>query len=152
MTSEHQTSTPENPRKRIRTGNVIKSVGVVAAAGLLTTWVAGPRGADKPAPDQPPTYGELAQQSAQHPYDPSQDELLIGNIKIKPSSQHRDFPAGAVLHEPRVHEYAVAHPDESTALTDSSLSLPSAESYSVVARDIDHDGDTDAIAVPNEKG
>ena len=125
-----------------RTLTAIAGVGAVAA----TAYLALPRGEQTPAP-QPETYTEKAQDAAQQPYNPSTDTLVVGNIKVHPRNPNRNTPSEAVLGNSEVKTYVVNNGDESSSLTASSMALPQAESFAVVTRDIDHDGDPDAVAV-----
>ena len=127
-------------------GTVAGGLGVVG----LAAWALLPRGEQPPAP-QPESFEAQVQESAQVPYDPSTDELVIDGIKVKPANGDANTPSEAVLSHPQVQEYVATNPDESSSITASALSLPSTESttYAVVERDVDGDGDTDAVAVPS---
>jgi len=135
----------QNESRPSRTVATLAAVGTVAASAFLLL----PRGEDKPAP-QPETYTEMAQDSAQTPYDAANDVLVSDNIRISPRNAQKDTPSEAVLSDAGVQTYVVDNPDQSSSLTASSMSLPQAEGYAVVERDIDGDGDTDAVAVPKE--
>jgi hypothetical protein len=125
----------------------------VGTAALLALGFA-PRSHDAPAPTPTPdTFVDQAQQSAQTPYDPAKDELLIGNIRVKPGNSNLNSASEAVLGNPDVKAFEAANPDETTSLEASAMVLPTNASgeYAVVARDVDNDGDSDAIAVPSNK-
>lgn len=121
-------------------------------ATALTALAIAPRGGDTPAP-QPESFTDKVQESAQIPYDPSKDELVIDGIRIKPGNALRNTPSEAVLSNREVKAYVAQHPEESSSITSSTMALPTNESgeYVVVKRDIDKDGDRDAIAVSAEE-
>jgi hypothetical protein len=124
----------------------------VALAGIAGTAMAlsGPQEQPK-QPVQPESFTEQVQESAQTPYDPATDELVINGIKVKPANANRNNPSEAVLGSEKVQEFVAQHPDESSSITTSAMSLPSdAKEAGIVLRDVDHDGDTDAVAVELE--
>jgi hypothetical protein len=142
-TNIHQQETDQGPSR-------LAKAGLVGAAALVALGFA-PRSTDaqESVPEQK-TYVDLAQESAQQPYDPTTDELVIDGIRVKPADESRNTPSEALLSNPEVANYIAQNPDEAASLEASSLDLPTNESgeYVVVGRDIDNDGDTDAVAVP----
>lgn len=125
--------------------NILKIVSVPAVA-LAAVALASSQDADPTTVEK--TYQEHAQDAAQTPYDPATDELVIDNIRVKPNNDKKNNPSQAVLNDARVQDYADQHPEESTSLTASSMALSShSNEFVVVKRDIDNDGDTDAVAV-----
>ena len=143
------TQLPETEPKKI---NLKLMFGVGGAALLALGFL--PRSHDAPAPaPTPESLIDQAQESAQTPYDPSTDELLIGNIRLKPNNPNLNSASQAVLGNPDVQAFTAANPDEATSIEASAMVLPTDTSgeYAVVARDIDNDGDTDAVAVPAGK-
>jgi hypothetical protein len=144
---EHKNA-DKNEKGSARPSTLI-AVGLTALAALAV----GPRSHDAPKPiPEPESYTDLAQESAQEAYDPVKDELVIDGIKIKPGNPERNSASEAVLGDPAVKEFMQQHPDETAAVESSALALPSSETgeYAVVKRDIDADGDTDAVAVPKQ--
>lgn len=143
IAGEHDATSSRSERKSKLP--LLLGAGAAAVAG----WLMLPRGDDAPAP-VPETFTDHVVESAQHPYDPATDEMVIDGIRIKPGNAHRDTPSEAVLGNSDVKAYMTDNPDEIASLKTSSLSLPSTESgtYAVVERDVDNDGDTDAVAVP----
>jgi hypothetical protein len=121
-------------------------------ATALTALAIAPRGGDAPAP-QPESFTDKVQESAQTPYDPSKDELVIDGIRIKPGNALRNTPSEAVLSDREVKAYIDRHPEESSSLTSSAMVLPTNETgeYVVVKRDVDKDGDRDSVAVSTEE-
>jgi hypothetical protein len=118
-------------------------VGIAATANVLN---AAP---DKPAPVKPESFTEKVQESAQVPYDPRTDELKIANIRVKPGSPNKNNPSEAVLRDPEVQQFVENNPDEASSVTTSAMSMPAdTREAAVVMRDVDHDGDDDAVAVP----
>ncbi len=146
-----ETNTPRSESEKGH--STLATAGIVGAAALVALGFA-PRGQEAPAPSpQPETYTDKAQDSAQHAYDPSKDELVIDGIRIKPNDSNLNSPSEAVLGNTEVATYIVNNPDEAASIEASSLSLPTNASgeYVVVSRDIDADGDADAVAVPAGK-
>jgi hypothetical protein len=140
---------PETETKKSRIGLML---GVGAAALVALGFY--PRSHEAPAPaPTPDSLIDQAQESAQVPYDPSTDELLIGNIRVKPANPNLNSASEAVLGNPDVKTFTAANPDEASTVEASALVLPTNASgeYVVVARDVDNDGDTDAVAVPSGK-
>jgi hypothetical protein len=131
--------TPELSRNARRT---ITALGA-ATAVLGTAWLAGPRSHDAPQPDDKKNFTEQVIESAHTPYDPATDELVIDGIRVKPGGT----PSEAVLGDPRVKAFVENHPDESSSVTTSAMSLPGGDEAGIVMRDVDHDGDKDAVAV-----
>jgi hypothetical protein len=129
-------------------------IGGITLIGLAALSALGiSRSHDAPAPTpEPQSYTDLAQESAQTPYDPAADELVVGGIKIKPGNPDRNTPSEAVLNHPEVKEYLATNPDEVAAVESSALSLPSNATgeYVVSAEDIDGDGDLDSVAKSKE--
>lgn len=132
--------------RRFTNGQILAGVGTIAVAALALL----PRGGDQAPAPVPESFSDQVQESAQKAYDPSTDELIINGIKIKPANSNKNSASEAVLSDTEVQAYMAENPDEVASLETSSLSLPSTESntYAVVKRDVDNDGDTDAIAVP----
>lgn len=131
------------PDRRLKPGKIAGAVGVLGVAA----WALLPRPDQPPAP-VPETFAEKVADSAQKPYNPDTDEIVIDGIRIKPNNPERNTPSEAVLHHPDVKAYVAAHPDESSAVTTSAMSLSSSkEGYALVERDVDSDGDNDTLAV-----
>lgn len=127
-------------------------LGVAALATALGLTALGffPRSTEAPAPvSAPESYTDKAQDSAQQSYDPSKDELVIDGIRIKPHNSELNSPSEAVLGSKDVQSFMAANPDEAASIEASSMALPTNEAgeYVVVNRDIDADGDKDAVAV-----
>mgnify|MGYP000854685729 CR=1 FL=1 len=140
---------PEQVRDH-RPGRVLTALGATAAV-LGTAWLAAPRSHDAPLPDDKKTFSEEVAESAQKPYDPAKDELVIDGIRVKPGNPDRNTPSEAVLGDPRVKAFVEANPDESSSVTTSAMSLPGGNEAGIVMRDVDHDGDKDAVAVQIEE-
>lgn len=136
-------SRPEQvPDRRLSVPATIALGGAVVSSAL---WLAGPRPDDAPKSTDP-TLTEYAQESANTPYDPSKDKLVIDNVTLSPEN---NTPSEAVLGNESVQTYIASNSDEELSLVASATSLPTDyEEYAVVERDIDNDGDTDAVAVP----
>lgn len=130
-------------------GRVLTALGATAAV-LGTAWLVAPRSPDAPQPDDTKNFTEQVAESANHPYDPAKDELVIDGIRVKPGNPELNTPSEAVLHDPRVKEFVVDNPDESSSITTSAMSLPGGNEAGIVMRDVDHDGDKDAVAVQIE--
>lgn len=141
-----ETNSERNESERSKS-KLTTALGVGGVA--LLALAIFPRSNEAPAPvPEPMTYTDLAQESAQIPYDPSTDELVIDGIRIKPGDPARNSASEAVLGNQEVQSYMASNPAEAPSLEASSLSLPTNETgeYVVVKRDIDNDGDTDAVA------
>lgn len=147
----HETNTPRSESENGH--STLATAGIVGAAALVALGFSS-RGQETPSPSPAPeSYTDKAQNSAQQAYDPSVDELIIDGIRIKPGNTSLNSPSEAVLGNAEVATYIVDNPDEAASLEASSLALPMNASgeYVVVERDIDADGDTDAVAVPAGK-
>lgn len=136
---------PQRPLER--TPSMLPRIALVGAVAGTAAWLFAPKHDDAPDPT-PPTYSEQAEQSAEHPYDPAKDTLIVDDIKVMPNNSHKDTPSEAVLNNEEVNQYIDTNPDESTSLYASATSLDDHPEYAVVERDIDGDGDKDAVAVP----
>ncbi len=141
-----ETNTPKNESERGH--SKLGVAGLVTALGLTALGFA-PRSNEAQAP-APESFTDQVQESAQQSYNPETDKLVIDGITISPADTTIDTPSEAVLANPDVQTYIANNPDETASLETSSMSLPSTESstYAVVERDVDADGDTDAVAVP----
>ncbi len=129
-------------RRRKRTRDVLGVSAALLAAGG-TYWLVGPRAHDAP-PEPTKTFEDAVTDSAQRPYDPAKDELVIGNIRVKPGHT----ASYSILTNERVKAFEATNPDEKASIMTSAMTVPSNHSkYAVVERDVDNDGDTDAIAV-----
>lgn len=125
--------------------------GALLALGAIgtTAWLSGAfSGDNEPAP-VPATYAEQAADAAKKPYNPATDTIVIGNMRIQPGNPAFDTPSEAVLGNNEVKQYEAANPDEVSSVTSSALALdvPDSANIGLVERDIDGDGDKDAIAV-----
>lgn len=119
--------------------------GVAAVAAVAT--LAGPAlRHDTPAPEPKKTYVQKVEESANKPYDPSKDTIVINGIKIKPGNPDKNTPSEAILSNRKVQEFVDANPNQSAAITTSAMTGSGSE-FAVVERDVDGDGDMDAIAV-----
>lgn len=142
------TPTPDvrrRPERGLPVAPLLLGLGAVAATALFAL----PRPGGE-APASPERYTESAQNQADVPLS-ADDTVLIDNIKVKAGNPKADTASEAVLGDPRVKAYVDSHPDQSSAITASALSLPyTGGEYAIVERDIDDDGDGDAVAVPIE--
>ena len=135
----------DSPRVSSRLLKVgVAAAGVAAAAGILL-----PRSGNE-LPPEPQSFNEHIQESVQKSYNPKTDELLIDNVNIKPNDPNNDTVSEAVQNNTEINAYKQDNPDEVPSLVTSAYSVPSAESYYVVGRDVDGDGDKDAIVVASE--
>jgi hypothetical protein len=151
MTEFDNSKTETQTTRTERTpGRVLTALGATAAV-LGTAWLAAPRSHDAPQPDEHKDFTEQAAESAHEPYDPAKDDLVIGNIRVKHGDPKRDTPSEAVLSDPRVKEFVAEHPNESSSITTSAMSLPGGKEAGIVMRDINHDGEKDAVAVEINK-
>ena len=133
-------------RRRKRTETAL-GVGAALLAAGGTYWLVGPRAHDAP-PEPTKTFEDAVSDSAQQSYDPSKDELVIGNIRVKPGHT----ASHSILTDKRVKAFEAANPDEKASIMTSAMTVPSSHSeYAIVERDVDADGDTDAVAVAVEK-
>jgi len=132
-----------------RTKEVVKNiaaVGTVAAAAFL----AMPRpGGEAPAPAEP-SYTEAVQESVNTApsYNPETDELVFKGVRVKPNNSAKNTPSEAVMSYPKTIDYIAEHPSEKTAIVTSAELLPGMTQEAAIAlRDVDGDGDMDAIAL-----
>lgn len=125
-----------------------KRLAAVALVGGLALGFA-PRGEQEAPAPEPKSLIELAQDAAHIPVNVETD-TLIANVVVNAKNP---TPGEAVFNNPAVKAYTAENPDELTSLETSTYSLPFSESgkYAVVERDIDKDGDSDAVAVPAEE-
>lgn len=145
-----------NPETQKSNETTKGKLGLIAGFGATALLALGfmPRSHEAPAPTPTPdNLIDHAQESAQTPYDPSTDELVIGNIRVKPGNPELNSASQAVLNNSEVKTFMAANPNEAASIEASSLVLPTNASgeYAVVARDVDNDGDTDAVAVSSSK-
>jgi hypothetical protein len=127
--------------KRDRRALMAAGSAVVAAAFLTLPRL----GADLPAPE--PTFSEQIESSAQIPQT-EDDAVAIDTIAIDPTDSGRNSASEVVEASEEVDAYLASNPDEEYSIDVSSNTVPPATEYSVVERDVDGDGDTDAIVVP----
>lgn len=138
--SRERQATPESGG---RMRGILAGIGAVAAASFLLL----PRVGGEAEPVQTDkTYTELSQDSAKVPLAPG-DTVAVDSISIEKGNPAANTASEAILNNPAVTEYLIENPDQSTSLTASALTVPSASEYAVVERDIDGDGDGDAVAV-----
>lgn len=140
--SEHSTETP-------RTGRLLTALGMTAAVAG-TAWLAAPRAHDTPQPDNNKSFAEKVADSAKVSGNPAED-FVVNGIRVKTNDPNRNTPSEAVLNDPRVKAYEKANPDEVSSITDSAMALPGGKEFGIAMRDVDHDGDKDAIAVEIKK-
>jgi hypothetical protein len=126
------------------------AVVALAVGALAAVAAVAPRGHDSPEP-LTKNLEEQVIDSAQIPYNPATDTLVVKNITLKPGKSDANTPSEAVLGNLDVKLYAVDNPDEAPLITTSAMSLPTASHYALVERDVNKDGDPDTIAVPVEK-
>ena len=88
-------------------------------------------------------YKEAAVESAQNPLDRETETPVVDNIVV-PSGM---IPTEYIPNDPRYIEYLTKNPTEKTALVTSlnSQKTLDTDTYAIVERDIDGDGDTDAV-------
>lgn len=124
----------------------LAAIGMVAAAA----FVALPRISGEAPTSAEPSYTEAVQESVKMTpsYNPETDEIVIDGIHIKPNNPAKNTPSEAVLSNSEVRDYMAEHPEEKAAIITSANSLPSMTKEAAIAlRDVDSDGDTDAIAI-----
>lgn len=142
------TTDPAHDQDVVSKENIVPII--LGVAGVATAVVLGGQAVtgNTPPPEPKKTLIEHAQDAASKPYDPATDTIVIKGLTIGPSSKN-GTASEAVLNDPQVQSYIAKHPDESSSLTTSAESLNSSDApFDVVKRDIDGDGDTDAVAVP----
>lgn len=143
VSDDHSLNTPRVPRKLI-------AIGLTAVAAATTAWIAGPRSHDAPQPNDTKTFAEQAADSAKVSGNSAED-FVVNGIRVKTNDPNRNTPSEAVLNDPRVKAYEQANPDEVTSITASAMALPGGKELGIVMRDVNHDGEKDAIAVEIKK-
>lgn len=134
----------QRAHERGRAKEIMMSIGVVAAAAfLLLPRVQG----EMPVPEK--SFLEHAQDQARIPLGES-DEIVIDGIRIKPNNPRKNTASEAILGNKDVQAFMEANPREKSGIEQSALVAPTSSEYAIVKRDIDDDGELDAIAVPVE--
>lgn len=143
MNTEKQTSiTNERPRHSRR---IVESLAAVATAGVaIATFNTL---SDNEAPQPTYSYTELARDSANTSLQ-EDDKILIDGIKLDPNDSDKNSGSEAVLNSEKVQLFMKENPDEAAAIKSSAFNLPAVGEYAIVERDINGDGEGDAIAVP----
>ncbi len=132
---------PDTEPGRLR-NVLLGGTGLVAAA----VWLLHPQGSSEPVKGDIMSYTELAQESAQIPAS-STDTVLLKNIKLNVNDSDKNSGSEAILNNKRVQQFMDDNPDERAAIISSANALPAAGKYAIVERDINGDGEGDAIAV-----
>lgn len=137
-------SVPTRSPERGRVGEVLMGLGIVAAAAFFVL----PRtSGEMPVPAK--NFLERAQDQAQIPLGEG-DEIVIDGIRLKPNNVRKDTASEAILGNKDVQAFMEANPREKSGIEQSALVAPTSSEYAIVKRDIDNDGELDAIAVPVE--
>ncbi len=139
-------STPNDPsERRSRMPETLLALGAIGA----TAWLSGAFSGDNEPSPLPATYAEQSADAAKKSYNPATDTIVIGGMRIQPGNPKFDTPSEAVLGNSEVKQYEAANPDEVSSITSSALALdvPDGATIGLVERDIDGDGDKDAVAV-----
>ena len=135
----------EQPAKLTERG---RRVAVTTAAGfvaLLAFGIANSMDTDSPEPKplNNKEYLDAAAKSSKDDQNPD-DKVLIPYIEQ--NSEHTAF--SSVFENPAVATYILENPSEKAAIQASATNVPhSPDGYALVGRDIDGDGDKDAIVV-----
>lgn len=115
--------------------------------GIATSLTINALGNDHAPEKEIKSYTELAQDSAERPLHTG-DTILIDGIKLDATDPDRNSGSEAVWNDEEVQQFIRDNPDEKAAVISSAYNLPAVETYAIVERDINNDGDGDAIAVP----
>ena len=121
------------------------AMAAFGGVALLGALALGPEiaGQDSAENHSQQTYEQAVTESAQDPLDRETETPVIDNIVV-PAGM---IPTEYIPSDPRVVEYVVQNQDEATAVTTSVNSLKTVDTntYALVERDVDNDGDTDAV-------
>lgn len=141
--------TPELTRKQKLMRRLIVPIAVAAGLGVGNhLYSDGPEEEDV-TPISSTEYLDDAVDAAQDPYNSETDSKIVSNIT--PDSEN-PTASEAVQNNEQVKDFMKNNPDEVPSIIASSNSLGNVTySIDLVGRDIDGDGDKDAVAVPSEK-